>query len=90
METSVLVKIEYEGNLVCEIDNKTPTFTDLIEFVNSKESIDVEKFSVSKIEKFDSDGFLNIIKTSIKDYMKQKNINAELFKKLKKKLSERL
>jgi len=89
METSKKILIKYNGAVVCIIDNSNPSFQELVSFVNSNKTIDIDLFSIDKIEKFDTDGFINIIKSSVKQYLEKKEINLKLYDKLKKKLEEK-
>ncbi|MBU1143905.1 MAG: hypothetical protein KKH92_09740 [Firmicutes bacterium] len=89
METSKNILIKYNGAVVCTIDNSNPSFQELVSFVNSNKTIDIDLFSIDKIEKFDTDGFINIIKSSVKQYLEKKEINLKLYDKLKKKLEEK-
>jgi hypothetical protein len=56
--------------------------------VNSQDNIRVELFSVDQIDKFDSDGFLTIIRQSVTDYNKQKALNNEAYIRLRGKLND--
>jgi N-acetylglutamate synthase-like GNAT family acetyltransferase len=82
------IKIEIKGLQVHEVDNSNPSFSELIkEIVKNIDKIDLTKISVkSSDENFDNEGFEEILKDSIKEFIDKAKIESDSIESIKTKI----
>ncbi|NMA05559.1 MAG: hypothetical protein GX931_04225 [Acholeplasmataceae bacterium] len=67
-EQKKMIKIIHEGNVLLEINAKSPNLENIVSKIIVDPEIDVEKLALeTEIESFDNNTFLGILKKTIRD-----------------------
>jgi len=78
------IKVILTDNTEILIDNNTPDLNELVEcIINNREYINVENIKVyCELDSFDSDGFTEIIKLSVEQFLNEIELDKQAFKTL--------